>query len=152
MADLPYYVLDATVATKWHLSDEAHTDIARRVRLDFEEDRIGLVAPTQLRFEVAAALLKATRRPERQQRLAAQAGERALEVFQSWNILYVSGEPLIGAAYRVAVQFGCSFYDGIYVALAQTARLPLLHADNKLHRALGSRFPFAVWIEDYRSP
>lgn len=152
LADTPNYVLDATVATKWHLSDEEHVDRARQVRLDFEADRIGLVAPTQLQFEVAAAILKATRHPERPQRLAPQIGGRALEVFQSWNIRYVPGEPLVARAYRLAIQYGCSYYDAIYVALAQATGIPLLHADSKLRRALGNRFPLAVWIEDYRSP
>ena len=149
MAEAPRYVLDATIANKWHLTDEEHVDIADQIRLDFEEDRIQLIAPTQLRFEVAAAILKATRNPERRHRLDLQMGERILEVFQSWNILYVPSESLIMPAYRAAARYGCSYYDGLYVALAQATNTPLLHADNKLHRALADGFPLAVWIENY---
>ncbi|MCX6020637.1 MAG: type II toxin-antitoxin system VapC family toxin [Chloroflexi bacterium] len=149
MAEADRYVLDATVANKWHLLDEQYRDIALNVRQDFEDDRIELIAPSQLRFEVAAAILKATRNPERVQRLEPRVGERILEVFQSWNIQYIPSESLTLPAYRIARQFGCSYYDGLYVALAQATATPLLHADNKLRNALRDRFPLAVWIEDY---
>lgn len=44
---------------------------------------------------------------------------------------------------------GVPNYDGVYLALAQATHAPLLHADKKLRNALGNRFPYARWIEEY---
>ncbi|MCX6020737.1 MAG: hypothetical protein NTZ05_03225 [Chloroflexi bacterium] len=50
----------------------------------------------------------------------------------------------------MAQRFGCSLYDGVYLALALARDCPLIYADNRLRNALRGRFPLALWIEDYQ--
>ena len=68
MAEIPRYVVDASVATTWHLKDplERHVALAEQVLRDFQEARIELLAPDHIRYEVGSAILNATRaRPPR---------------------------------------------------------------------------------------
>ncbi len=44
MAEVPRYVLDASVAVKWHLDDEDHAEQALAVLADYESGRISLAA------------------------------------------------------------------------------------------------------------
>ncbi len=149
MAEVPSYVLDATVGSKWHLDDEAHIDLAQQIRQDFAQDLIRLIAPDLLRHEAAASILKATRNPQRPRRLDPTDAEQALGNFLSRPILYIDAAPLVPTAFRLARRFNCSYYDGVYLALAGATGTRLLHADQKLRRAL-ARSPLAIWIEDYR--
>lgn len=54
-------------------------------------------------------------------------------------------------AYDLAVRFGCSYYDGLYLAAAEMTNGHLLYTDEKLKRNIGHRFALSVWIEDYQA-
>ena len=56
---------------------------------------------------------------------------------------------LIEAGYDQAVRFGCSFYDGLYLALAETLDCPFVFADQRLRNGLGTSFPRALWLSDH---
>lgn len=77
-------------------------------------------------------------------------GRTALVDFPAWRIPTVRSGSLILGACDQALRFGCSLYDGLYLALAEMAQCPLVYADQRLRNALGSRFPRAVWIEDFQ--
>ena len=55
----PVYVVDASVAVKWHLRDEDDVDAADLVLDDFQDGRTELVAPSHFRFEIPSAILNA---------------------------------------------------------------------------------------------
>lgn len=143
-------VLDATVGLKWHLNDEEYVDEALAIREDFIEDRLGLIAPDLLRHEVAAGILKATKNPQRPRRLDTNSARLTLTAFLARQVTYMNTGPLVAAAYEIAPRYGCSYYDGVYLALAESMGVALVHADEKLRRTLGDRFPLVLWIEDYR--
>jgi predicted nucleic acid-binding protein len=140
-------VIDASVVTKWHLRDERHVDLADEILLAFQEGRIDLIAPDHLRYEVPSAIRKAVRTG----RLTIDQARTAISDFLSWRLPTVGDEGLILAAYDQTVRFGCSFYDGLYLALSDAIDRPLVHADDRLRNALGDRFPRAVWIENWAS-
>lgn len=143
--DLPRLVVDASVVTKWHLRDEHYTEQADALLMGFREGRLHLLAPDQIRYEVASAVRAALRT----KRLEPEKGRAAVAYFLAWRIPTVRSGSLILAAYDQALRFGCSLYDGLYLALAEMARCPLVHADHRLRNTLGKRFPLALWIEDY---
>ncbi len=152
MAEVPRYVIDASVAIKWYLSDEEHIEHARLVRQDFEAGTIRLLAPPQLQHEVASALSKATRNPARPRSLSQAEGLRIVEDFLQWPIELLHHQALIPAAYSLARRYRCSYYDALYLATSEMTHSHFLYADGKLRRNLGPRFPLAHWIEDYQSP
>ena len=61
----------------------------------------------------------------------------------------VDDNALVEAGYDQALRFGCSFYDGLYLALAEIVSRPLIHSDNRLRNALGDQFRYALWLGDY---
>lgn len=147
MAEIARYVIDASVAVKWllRLRDEPFTEQADAVLADYRDGRIELLAPEHIRSEVGHALRRATRR----QRITQHHGRAALERFYAWRIPAVGDDALQLGGWDYCHRFSCSYYDGLYLALADMAGCPFIHADAKLRRTLGDHFPAARWIEDY---
>ena len=141
----PPYVLDASVAVKWYLRDKQDVGPADAVLADYRDDRIQLIAPEQIRYEVPSAVRNALRT----NRLAVDQVRRAVATFLAWRIPTVGDDDLILAAFDHAVQFGCSLYDGLYMALADAIQGPLIYADQRLRNALRGQSPQAVWLPDY---
>lgn len=146
MSEQPDLVVDASVVVKWHLTDEVLSDAADAVRLDYTEGRISLIAPEHIRFEVPSAIRKATRT----RRMTPDEGARAVHAFLRWRIPSAGDDALIVAAFDQSVRLGCSYYDALYLVLAESLKIPFVYADNHLRNALAGRFHLALWIEDYR--
>jgi predicted nucleic acid-binding protein len=148
VVDVPLFVVDASVVARWYLPSPPHLDLAHQVRTDYEADRIGLTAPDNLRVEVGGAFHQAMRAHF----IQSEDSERWYYHFLDWEIPMVETAELLRPAYRLSLDFGCSFYDAIYLALSRQEDLPFLHADQRLHNALGGRFPQERWIQDYLRP
>lgn len=145
MPNRPRFVVDASVAVKWLLSDEQYGDQALALLAEYREGRVDLSAPDLIRYEVASAIRVATRT----QRVDFQIGRRAITLFLSLGIPTITTEKLILSAYDVSGRFGCSLYDGLYLALAKAQKCPLIHADRALRNLLAEDTPLAMWIGDY---
>lgn len=141
----PRFIVDASVAVKWYLKDEDDVQSADALLADFRDDRIQLIAPGQIRFEVPSAFLNAVR----MKRLPLDQLRQTIGDFLAWRILTVANDDLILAASDLALRFECALYDGLYLALAESAECPLIHADKRLRNSLGAGFPRAVWLGDY---
>ena len=149
MAEVPGYILDASVAAKWHLEDEEWIEPSLRVLADFIDGKIRLLAPYLLRHELASTLLKATRPAAGRNRILVEKAQRSLDHFLSLGVEMLDHELVSVTAFQIALRFGCSYYDAVYLATSELTNTPLLYADGKLRHSLGRRFPLAVWIEDY---
>jgi len=147
-SSLPIHVVDASVAVKWHLRDEPDTDAADALLTDFREGRVELVAPGQIRYEVPSAIRNALRTG----RLTPTQGTAAVADFLAWQIPTVDDAALVENGFDWAVRIGCSFYDGVDLALAESIGHPFVYADQRLRNALGGRFPLALWLNDYVPP
>ena len=148
MIDLPLYVVDASIVARWYLPSPPYLELARQIRTDYETNRIDLTAPDNLRLEIGGALRQAMRA----RFIRSEDSEVWYNEFLDWNLPLVETTELLRPAYRLSLRYGCSFYDAIYLALAQQEAIPFLHADQRLLNALGDRFPFERWIEDYLHP
>ncbi|MGH2533378.1 MAG: type II toxin-antitoxin system VapC family toxin [Thermomicrobiales bacterium] len=137
--------MDASVAAMWQLRDEEHVAAAAGLLQDFREGHIRLIAPVHLKFEVPSAIRKAWRTG----RVTEEQARRAIAVFLRWNVPTVDDDDLITAAFEYTVQFGCSLYDGLYLALAERIACPFIFADGRLRNAIRGRFPLALWLPDY---
>ncbi len=148
MPETARYVVDASTVVKWHLDDEQYGQEAMEVLADYREGRVALLAPENLRYEVPGALRTAVVRG----RLSREDGRLAVESFLDLDLPTVRASSLTLLGYDYAFRYGCSFYDALYLALADVASCPLLFADHRLRSSLQSRFPHALWLADYRSP
>jgi predicted nucleic acid-binding protein len=139
-------VVDASVATKWHLTDEEHTDKARRLLTHFAQGKAELVAPDYIRYEVPNAITVATQ--GRKPRITQQQGQEAIEEFLGLQIRTLDSNDLVLSAYSLVHQYGCALYDGLYLALKNRLNLPFITADRKLYQRI-QHLPAIIWLGDY---
>ena len=145
MPERPCYIVDASIATKWYLNDEDGAETAAVLFQEFDRGNVELYAPEQIRYEVPSAIRQAVSRT----RLSPEHGRQATELFLSLDFTTVRSTSLTILAYDQALRWGCSLYDGLYLALAEATDYPLVFADHRLKNTLAGRFPLAVWIDDY---
>jgi len=144
-------VVDASVATKWYLTDEPYADLALALLQRFGRGEVYLVAPQHIRAEVPSAIMVATKailRGQQQPRRTVDQGATAIADFLALGLPTVDDDALIVAAYEAAQQHGCAFYDGLYLALAQRMGVRFILADERFH-ALIRHLPIVVWLADY---
>src|SRR5262249_44367450 len=136
---------DTSVVARWHLNNPPYVASSLAVRDDYVAGRINLIGPDNLAVEVVGAIHHAVNA----RYISAAVGERHVEQFWRWKIALVDTKPLTLPAYRLSIRLGCSFYDAIYLFLAESRDLPFVHADRNLKNALNGRFSQEVWVEDY---
>jgi len=138
---LTRFVVDASVVVKWFVP-EVHAGAARNLlREDF-----ALSAPDLVRAEVGNVLWKKWRRDQ----LSSEVVEGVLRDLRSFTLEIETSEPLMGAAWDVARLYDRSFYDGLYVALAERTGCPLVTADRRLYNSLqgGDLAERLMWVEE----
>jgi predicted nucleic acid-binding protein len=140
-------VVDASVAVKWLLGDEEHTDRARLLLRRFGHGELQLVVPSHLRFEVPSAITAATL--GRTPRLRPDEAKESIEEFLSLPLQSIDTDELILSAYPLVHRFGCAFYDALYLALSQSLHAPLITADRRFYQRI-QQLPDIVWLGDYR--
>jgi predicted nucleic acid-binding protein len=133
-------VLDASVALKWVLP-EADSDKAIRLRDDFRNALVELLAPDIYPAEIGHALARA----ERRKLIATPQGSVLFaDVLATPPKLYPSYPNLLGRAFSISSQMRIGFYDCLYIALAERESCDLVTADDKLVRNLQPHFSFIV--------
>jgi predicted nucleic acid-binding protein len=134
------HVIDCSVAFKWVVA-ENDTDKAIRLRDDFRNAVLELLAPDLFPTEIANAILVA----ERNGRIAPGQGPQLLaDVLNTLPILHPALPALLSRAYAIAAQTQTSAYDCLYVSLAEREGCDFITADDKLVRKLQPHFPFVV--------
>jgi predicted nucleic acid-binding protein len=138
---LTRYVVDASVVVKWFLP-EAHTEAARRLL----RHGLELSTPDLLRAEFGNVMWKRWRRGD----LSAEGVDAALRSLGRLPLRIETSGPLMEAAWDVARLYDRSFYDGLYVALAERTECPLVTADRRLYNSLqgGELAERLMWVED----
>ena len=121
------FVLDASIAACWALTDEDHKTAAlalNRIKSD------GARAPGLFWFEIRNILIV----NERRRRITPSESVRFLD-FLSQLPLLLDGSPEEFRALQLARMHGLTFYDASYLELAQRERVPLATLDRELARA-----------------
>jgi predicted nucleic acid-binding protein len=122
-------ILDASVAVKWYVKEEMR-DIALKVRDRFVSGLVELEAPSLILYEVGNAL---------RYHPGSAATDCAEAVAQLRNIGLVFHElddDLTSEAATLAYKEGITFYDAVYLALADALEARLVTADTNLFDGL----------------
>lgn len=137
------FVVDASVVIKWlpPFRAEALAPEALILLEQWGRRSIDLVAPDLLWTEVANAHCRAVR----QKRVTEDNAKISLAALHGHAIPTVPSEPLIDQALEIALLYGRTAYDSLYVALASMLKAELITADEKLVNALASDFP-VKWL------
>ncbi|NLY02165.1 MAG: type II toxin-antitoxin system VapC family toxin [Rhodopirellula sp.] len=133
------YILDSSTAFKWVIP-EHDSDIALRLRAEFQAAVHELLAPDIFPGEVAHALTRA----ERQARIT--PGE-ALDLWS--NVMTTAPQlvpslPLMHRAIAISSQTLVGVFDCLYVALAEREGCEFITADSRAVNGLQRQFPFVV--------
>jgi predicted nucleic acid-binding protein len=103
--------------------------------------KLGLVVPDIFWAECGTVLGKAVR----QQRLSRADADLAVLTILRRAIPTISSVRLLPEALAIALNYGRSVYDCLYVALAAQTRKQLITADERLANAMAAYFP-VKWL------
>jgi predicted nucleic acid-binding protein len=135
-------VVDASVAVKW-LIPEAGEDAAQRLLAD----RQHLLAPSLIRIEVAAALLRSFREgrlPEARAKGAISAWQQMLD---DAIVHLVPDDELFAAAIDIGFASRHALQDCLYLAAARTTKAKLITADRNMFERGGKSVPGVMLLE-----
>lgn len=143
------WVIDASVAAKWHLRDEPLREQADAFWHRFQDGLIGAVAPRLSVHEIASAISVAgwVGRIEK--------GDAQAEIEQYASCgLPMPEDPawLVVSASEFAFELRVPYYDCVYIALAERLGAWLVTSDRKLYDAVRDRLPFVRWLGDVALP
>lgn len=139
-------VLDGSVVVKL-LYPEPWSDTAMRLAADAARLRWRIVAPVIMR----AGVTNVIRRRAQSEGRSLAAALQDLDALLDLPIDVVDVPVLYPAGLRLAFIHNVSFYDAMYVTLAQSLGCDLWTDDQRVLRALAGRLPFVRWIGDYSS-
>ena len=139
-------VIDASVALKWFLPDEAEGKKALGLLEGYLNGRVSLICPSLLGYEVLNGLILAGRRG----RIPKDIIETAFEGFLQLGIPVKDPFPGYSKLIRYCVQANLTAYDASYLVLAEMEKIPLITTDEKLIRAVGKEFSWITRLADFR--
>jgi predicted nucleic acid-binding protein len=133
------YVLDASVAAKWLLPPDAEqlSDRATEWLQALRARDLLFVVPDLFWSEIGNILWKAAR----SNRLSSDAAAAAFTSTRDLGIRTIPSMNMLSSAFKIAVAFQRSFYDSVYLALAESTGHPLLTADERLANAVAAYLP-----------
>jgi len=139
------YVIDCSSAMKWELPEPDSAN-AIRLRDEYRNGIHELLAPDIFPAEVGSAALVA----ERKGRIGpGQFPIIVADILKSCPVLHETAR-LIPPACRIIASittgFRMSFYDALYVALAEREGCELVTGDDKLLRNAGGQYPFIISV------
>ena len=129
-------VVDASVAAKWHLTDENHTKEASALFRLYYSGRTDLIAPSLIRYEIANALHNASRHG----RITPDQAASEFATFLGYGIHdTIDSDSLVASAQVIAQETGASMYDAVYVAYAELHGYEVVTSDEQLARQMSGR-------------
>ena len=138
-------VVDSSVAIKWFVS-EADSDTANLVFDEYLNGNFDLLAPDLVYAEFGNIIWK----KHIFQGFDLADAEVAIAEFQKIPFILARTDELFDDAFRIAVKFKRSFYDSVYLALAERENCSFVTADEKLINAIKPNFPNVIWLSDWK--
>jgi predicted nucleic acid-binding protein len=137
------FVVDASVAVKWHLPSgrESLVPQARHLLESYVQGTIRLLAPDLFWVEVGNFTWKAVRA----RRVSTAQAVVGLNLLRELRILTFPCVDLLPEAMSIALAHQRTVYDSLYVALAVQSKCELITADERLANALAARLP-VKWL------
>jgi len=144
MIEVPYVVVDASVALKWALDDEEYVAQAVALRDDWiYRGKHRPVAPSLFYYEVINGLRTAVLR----ERITQEIGAELLKNLLAVGVRLV--DPEAGRIYQLSCDLRIAAYDAAYLALAEALDCPLWTGDRPFYEAVHDGAPRVRWIGDY---
>jgi predicted nucleic acid-binding protein len=137
-------VVDASVAAKW-LMPEPDSDKAEALLLRWQRKSIDLAAPRMISIEIANVLWKRAFRGL----ISPIRAARLYDDFDRLGLPLESTDGLVAPALELALQYGHSVYDGLYLVLALNLGWDLMTSDERLYRKVSPAFSQVRLLRDW---
>ena len=134
------YVVDASVAAKWYFPEE-EAELALQFMPTGREDRLEVVAPELIIYEIGNLVLRKLRMSE----VEAGVAGFLLRRFLLLPLRIIASDEILVTALEVGRASGLSYYDSCYVATAVHTGQVLVTADRELIR-LVARTPYSQLV------
>jgi predicted nucleic acid-binding protein len=130
---------------KWVLSGEPYEENSVRLKKDYLEGSINLIAPSLLAQEVANSLWKA----QKQGRVLQDDAQEALQNLQGMRIkLHEFNWTEISEALNIAYKLNLAIYDSTYLLLSDKWKTQMVTADDQLYEKAKKEFQL-LHIKNY---
>lgn len=127
------YILDCSVAVKWFVPEDL-SEVALRLLSRLDAGELSFRAPESIVAESGHALRKAVVRGQ----ITADRSHAIIDDSVALPIETVPMRPLAATAMRLTTSYMSTFYDALYIALAERDDLKVLTADAPLTNAFAS--------------
>jgi predicted nucleic acid-binding protein len=136
-------VVDASVVVKWLPVFQHEPLVPEALNLfeSWQRGSVDLLAPDLVWIEIANVHWRAVR----QNRCSQTNAQASLAGLHGHGLPTVPTQSLVDDALRIALMYGRSAYDSLYVALASSLSTSLITADEKLANAMAGSFP-VEWL------
>lgn len=134
-------VADASVIAKLFL-DEEGSGIAIKLKDEHIDDKIELIAPTLLKYEIISAL--------KSKRFSKDEIKEALEAIDDYGFsIILPNGVLFNRIAEIAVDINVSAYDASYMALAESMGCLFCTADGKLVTRAKEKLKFVKHLKEF---
>lgn len=117
------YVVDASVVAKW-FNEEEYSDKAVKLKDLHAKGVIELIAPVHVIYEVGNSIWK-------NKQLSTEDAKEAIAALIQLDLTLISPtRESVKRAMEIARDKNMTFYDAVYIELAERYRVPLITADN----------------------
>ena len=137
-------VIDASVVLKWYLADEQYSEKALRLLEKYVSDRLDILAPSLLDYEVVNGLVIASRRG----RIEEGQLLTAIDGFVSLGIKLKNLSMFFPQVLHYCKVYNRSIYDASYLALAEDEGIPLITSDQGIYNAVRKNLQWVKWLGD----
>ena len=119
-------IIDTSVSVKWFLSDdEPYTDKAEAILTDYYNNKIRIISPQLMLFEISNVLKNRITEDETDE-------ANIMDILFNMGIICFTDKNTLENAVKNAYKYDLSVYDGIFLATAQYYRGKLVTDDEKL--------------------
>lgn len=139
-------VVDANVVAKLYLRDEQYTAKADLLFSRFQRGEVQLIAPRLITYEVPAAIKRGAVRVK----AVKEVWQAALSSFESLGLTVVDDSDAKYEATRLAINYACTYYDALYLLLAEDLGCRFITADERLERTLRTRAEYLLLLASYK--
>ncbi len=141
------YVIDAGVAVKWFIPEE-DSAVAHQLLTRYLQGLDTPIAPDLLISECGNVFWRRSRQGD----ITPEEATESMADLLALNIPLVPASSLAQSTLQLALQHQRTFYDSLYLALAQERDCPLITADERFFNAVSSQFPNLQLLWNWQPP